>query len=289
MLFEDNARNRLRGIGIVVVLTFCMATTDACAKWLVRSIPVGEIVWLRFLFHAISSGIFLAPTYGRELFRVRSLRLQLLRAAMLGVMTVVNFTALKYLQLAELGAIQFSAPIFIALISGFVLGEHLGARRWLAILAGFGGVILIIRPGTQGFHPIMILSLANAAVSATFNLLTRRLAATESPAATQLMSALGAAVLFTPVALVQWEFPKDAVTWGVLVSSGVFGGLGHYLLAKAHRYASAAVLAPYLYLQMVYMAIWGWVLFDQLPDLAVVVGAITVVGSGLFMLYREVR
>lgn len=289
MLHLDSARNRRIGIGLITITTLCFATLDASAKWLIQTLPVLQVVWLRFLFHALLTSALLAPVYGRELWRVRHPRLQLLRSAMLATMTALNFWALQYLQLAETGAIQFSVPLLIALLSAWWLGEHLDWRRWLAILVGFVGVLLVIRPGSQAFHPAILLSVVNAVLYAVFNILTRRLAATESPAATQLMSALGATIVLTPFALAQWQTPATAELWLVLMGCGLFGGFGHFLVAQAHRYASAATLGPFLYQQIVYMTLWGWLLFGQIPDALVMVGAVVVVGSGLALLWVEVH
>lgn len=289
MLLTDNARNRRTGIALVTLTTLCFATLDACAKWLVQTLPVVEVVWLRFLGHVVFTSVALAPVYGRDLVRVRRWGLQLVRACMLMAMTGLNFWALQYLQLAETGAIQFSVPLMIAVISAWLLGEHLDLRRWLAIAAGFVGVLLVIRPGTSAFHPAILLSVGNAVLYAAFNLLTRKLAATESPAATNLMSAVGATVVLAPFAIAQWQWPADAWTWALLCVCGLCGGFGHFCVTQAHRYASAAVLSPFLYQQIVYMALWGWILFAQVPDAFVVAGSAVVVGSGLYLLWLEMR
>lgn len=285
----DSPQSRRIGIGLVTLATLCFATLDACAKWLVGSLPVFEVVWLRFLTHSVLMALLLAPVYGRELVRMRSVRLQLLRAAMLGAMTALNFWALQYLQLAETGAIQFSVPLMIGVISAWWLKERLDLRRWIAIVAGFTGVLLVIRPGTQGFHPAILLSVMNAVLYALFNLLTRRMVATESPASMQLISALGATVLLLPLASLQWQWPVGVGTWLLIATCGLCGGLGHYCVAKAHRYASAAVLAPFLYQQIIYMALWGWLVFAQVPDAFVVAGSLVVVTSGLYLLWLEMR
>lgn len=245
MLQEDTARNRRIGIGLVTLTTICFAALDTAAKWLVVALPVFQVVWMRFLTHVLLTSALLAPIYGRELVRVRQPGLQLLRAAMLASMTALNFWALQYLQLAETGAIQFSVPLLIALVSAWQLGERLDARRWLAIGAGFAGVLLVIRPGSHAFHPAILLSVANALIYAAFNLLTRRMAATESPAATQLMSAIGATVLIAPFALTHWVAPPDWRTWALLALCGLCGGLGHFFVALSHRYATAATLGPF--------------------------------------------
>ena len=289
MLKLEGDQSRRIGIGLVCLATFCFALLDAAAKWLVRELPVVEVVWLRFATHVLWMTLLLAPRYGAELMHMHSPRLHLLRAAMLASMTGLNFWALQYLQLAETGAIQFSVPIMIAVISAFWLGEHLDLRRWIAIGVGFAGVLLVIRPGTSGFHPAILLSVGNAVLYAAFNLLTRRLAATESPAATQLMSAIGATVLLTPFALLQWQWPSSWGTWAVICLCGFSGGMGHFCVTQAHRYASAAILGPFLYQQILYMTLWGWLLFAQVPDGFVIAGASVVVASGLYLLWLEMR
>ncbi len=289
MLHLDSAQGRRVGIGLVTLTTLCFATLDASAKWLIQTLPVLEVVWLRFLFHTLLTSALLAPVYGRDMLRLRRTGLHLLRALMLASMTALNFWALQYLQLAETGAIQFSVPLLIALFSAWWLGERLDWKRWLAILVGFAGVLLVIRPGTQGFHPAILLSVLNALLYAGFNMLARSMAATESPAATQLMSALGATVVLAPFALAQWQTPPTLQAWALLIGCGLFGGFGHFFVAQAHRYASAATLGPFLYQQILYMTLWGWLLFGQVPDAPVLIGAAIVVASGLALLWIEMR
>lgn len=289
LLQLDNERNRRIGIALVTLTTLCFATLDTCAKWLVQSLPVLQVVWLRFATHVLLTSALLAPRYGSDLVRVHDWKLQSLRAAMLGAMTALNFWALQYLQLAQTGSIQFSVPLLIALLSAWWLGERLDARRWMAIALGFGGVLLIIRPGSQAFHPALLLSVMNAVLYALFNMLTRRMVATENAASLQLMSAAGATVLLAPFALAQWQWPAHWSTWLIIGVCGLCGGMGHFMVAQAHRYASAATLGPFLYQQIVYMALWGWLVFGSVPDAAVVAGAGVVVCSGLYLLWLEVK
>jgi drug/metabolite transporter (DMT)-like permease len=285
----DPARQRRIGIALVTLATMCFSVIDVCAKWLVQTLPVAEVVWLRFASHVLLMAALLAPTRGAALVRVTSWPLQGLRALMLATMTALNFAALVYLQLAEVAAIQFSVPILIALISALVLAERLDARRWVAILTGFAGVLLVVRPGGQGFHPAIGLALINAALYALFNLLTRRMAAHETPESMQWLSALGAVVAIAPFAWWHWQWPAGGLTWAVVAACGLAGGLGHLLVAHAHRYASAAVLGPFLYQQIVYMTLWGWLVFSQVPDTFVVAGAAVVAMSGLYLLWLEVK
>lgn len=289
MLKADDAHSRRLGIGLVTLTTLCFAVLDTSAKWLVLSLPVVQVVWLRFVTHVLWMGLLLGPKHGRMLLKVASPKLQLLRGAMLAAMTGLNFWALQYLQLAETGAIQFSVPLLIALLSAWWLHERLDTRRWVAIVGGFIGVLLVIRPGSHAFHPAILLSVMNALLYAAFNLLTRRMAATDSPESTQLFSAAGAVVLMAPFALAQWQTPDRALQWAVIALCGLMGGLGHLFVAQAHRHASAAVLGPFLYQQILYMTLWGWLVFRQVPDAFVVAGAAVVVLSGLYLLWLEMR
>lgn len=284
-----DVHQRRIGIALVSLATFCFAALDACAKWLVQSLPVAEVVWLRFALHVVLMAAILAPTRGAALVRVASWRLQGLRALMMVAMTALNFAALRWLQLAETAAIQFSVPILIAVLSAFMLHEQLDARRWLAIGVGFAGVLLVVRPGAQGFHPAIGLAIINALLYAAFNLLTRRMAASETPESMQWLSALGAALAAAPLALAQWQWPAGWLAWAVIVTCGLMGGVGHLAVAHAHRHASAAVLGPFLYQQILYMSFWGWLVFAQVPDALVVAGAAVVVLSGLYLLWLEIR
>jgi drug/metabolite transporter (DMT)-like permease len=287
MLHPDSPRNRLIGIGLISLTYLFYALLDGGAKWLVRSLPVIELVWLRFASHVLFTGALLVPSHGLALVRTRRPGLQALRALLLLTMTFLNFTALQYLQLAVTSAIFFSVPIVIALLGAPLLGERLDARRWAAIVVGFFGVLVIVRPFGSVFHPAMLLSMAVAVLAAIFSILTRRLSEHDSPETTQFLSALGATAGLAPFAVAEWRTPASLFEWGMAMLLGVFGGLGHYFFAIAHRYAPATVLGPFVYQQVVYMALIGYFAFGDVPDRWVVVGVAIVMASGLYLLLRE--
>jgi len=289
MLHADSARNRLIGIGLVSATYFVFSLLDGSAKWLVQGMPVIMVVWLRFVGQVIFTGAALLPLRGLALVRTQHLRWHLLRTAMVVVMTLMNFWALQYLQLTVTSSIFFSAPIIIALISAPLLGEKLDAARLSAILVGFCGVLVIVRPGSADFHPAMLACVVNAVLYALFMLMTRRLAAYDSPETIQYLPALGATLALAPFALAGWEWPDSWREWTVACLLGVFGGLGHYLLALAHRYAPSSVIAPFVYQQVLYMALFGYIVFGDVPGAAVWTGAAIVIGSGLYLFARERR
>lgn len=289
MLQADSAANRLTGIALVSLTYLLFTVLDGSAKWLVGSLPLIVVVWLRFLTHALIAGVVLFPLRGLSLVRTRHLRWHAARSVMFIAMTGLNFWSLQYLQLAVTSSIFFIVPILIALMAAPLLGERLDAGRWAAILAGFAGMLVIVRPGGAEFHPAMLLALGNTVLYATFNLMTRRLAAYDSPETIQYLPAVGAAILLAPFALAGWQSPQGWLEWSVACLLGVLGGLGHYFLALAHRYAPATVLAPFLYQQVLYMALFGYLVFGDVPSPAVWIGAGIVIASGLYLFARERR
>jgi drug/metabolite transporter (DMT)-like permease len=289
VLHADSARNRLTGIGLISLTYVLFTLLDGSAKWLVQSVPVLVVVWLRFLTQTLLASALLFPMRGLALVRTRHLRWHVVRGLMFCAMTGINFWALQYLQLTVTASIFFTVPILIALMSAPLLGERMDAKRWSAILIGFAGVLVIVRPGSAAFHPAMLLSMVNAVLYAAFNLMTRKLAAYDPPETIQFLPAVVASVVLAPFALAAWETPQGWLEWLMLCLLGVFGGTGHQLLAMAHRYAPASTLAPFLYQQILYMALFGYVVFGTLPDAQVWLGAAIVVGSGLYLFARERR
>jgi drug/metabolite transporter (DMT)-like permease len=289
LLHADSARNRLIGIGLVSLCYLLFSLLDGSAKWLVGGMPVIMVVWLRFATHAVFAGIVLFPVKGVSLVKTTHWRWHMLRAAMFIAMTGINFWALQYLQLTVTSSIFFSVPLMIALASAALLGEKLDAGRWIAIAAGFAGVLVIVRPWGAEFHPAMLAAVVNAILYAGFLMMTRRLAAYDSPETIQYLPAVGAAIGLAPFALASWESPSGWLEWTVACLLGVLGGCGHYLLALAHRYAPSSVIAPFLYQQVIYMAAFGYLVFGDVPGPGVWIGAPVVIASGLYLFSRERR
>ena len=287
MLQADSARNRLIGIGLVSLTYLVFSLLDGSAKWLVGTMPVIMVVWLRFAIHVVVAGAVLFPLRGWSLVKTNHFRWHLVRGLMFMTMTGINFWALQYLQLTITSSIFFTVPLIIAVLGAPLLGEKLDAGRWTAIIVGFIGVLVIVHPWSADFHPAMLASLFNAALYAVFMMMTRRLAAYDSPETIQYLPAVTAAIGLAPFAIAAWEMPDTALEWTVACLLGVFGATGHYLLALAHRYAPATVIAPFLYQQVFYMAAFGYLLFGDVPGAAVWVGAAIVIASGLYLFHRE--
>ncbi len=289
MIFADTPSKRRIGIILGSLVTICFSVLDAAGKWLSTHTSLIEIVWFRFAIAAVFAIIALILKGKWQGFFKEDFRTQLLRAVMMVSMTFLSFAGLKYLQLAQTNSISFSTPIIIALISSYFLKEKLTINKWIAIIAGFLGVLIILDPLGQHFHPAMFFTMGHATVYALFNILTRKMASTSNPEITIVYSTVLPTVMLTPFALSQWQPPEQNLDYLIFIIAGLFGFLGHYLLAYAYRYAKPTTISPFFYQQMIYMVFLGWVVFDHVPHINVLFGAMIVIACGLYLLYMENR
>lgn len=278
----------LLGISLVVAAALIFALLDTNAKWLVvNGYPTMEVVFIRYLTQAVVMLAWLVPSYGVRAFRTANPKIEVFRALALLGTTAFNFFAMRYLPLTITGSLLFAAPIIVSVLSIPLLGEKVGWRRWLAILAGFAGVLVIIQPGGADFHPAIFLSIAMAVCYAFFNISNRMLAGVDSTEVQQLYVALIPTIGLLPFAFWDWVWPTDPLSWSLMLSLG-FGGLfGHILLTIAFRYADASILSPFIYPQVIFMALTSWLVFDQPPGLTIYVGTPIVIGSGFYIWWRE--
>ncbi len=277
---------RLRGILLMVAAFALFACLDATAKYLSAWFETPLIVFARYAFAVVYSLVFLWSTGTLSQMRARNLPLQIVRGLLLVGGTLLNFTAVRYLQLAETSSIMFSNPLWVCALSVPLLGEQVGPRRWLAVVIGFVGVMIIIRPGAEGFHWAAFLSLGAALSTALYQIATRKAAAYDSSETTLFYTALVGAVAVTPAVPGSWEMPTGWLL-AIMCTFGLFGAVGHQFLIVAHKLAPAPVLAPFVYSQIIWMVIIGYAVFGDLPDLWTVAGGLLVVSSGLYLLYRE--
>ncbi len=279
------------GILMMLVAWFLFATVDTSAKWLVvGGLPALQLAFMRYAGHfVISLGMVATGGLGVDQFRTRHAGLVILRALLLISATLLNFIALNYLPLTVTSAIMHSSPVIVCFLSNILLGERVGLWRWFAIVLGFCGVLIVIRPFGAAFHPAMLLVVYNATSLALYAVITRRLAGVVATDTMQVyMGALGTFALL-PFALWVWQMPASLLEWSVLIGLGVFGWAGHQFLTSAHRFGSANTLMPYTYSFMIYVSILGYLLFGTLPDVWTVAGALVIVMSGLIIWKREQR
>lgn len=281
-------RARLVGIALMCGTVVCFSGLDTSAKWLGRQgLDPLTITWARYAVSMVLIALFLNPVRKPALLRTSRPVLQLVRSALLFGSTIFNFFALRHLQLSESVTIQFATPLLVALVAGPMLGEWVGPRRLAAIAVGFLGVVVAVRPGFDGVQPAVLLCLANVVCYAFYILITRQLAAHDSTATTTLFSGLFGLVALTPILPFVWTAPASPLAWIVLLGTGAFGALGHWLLILAHARAPAAILAPFIYTQIIWMLVLGFGVFGDVPGPWTLAGAAIVVASGLYLLGRE--
>lgn len=272
----------------MVAAMVAFTTLDATAKQLVKELPPAVAVFGRYFVSIfLSLGVMLRGG-GFNLLVTRHPLLQALRGILLMGATILNFIAIMYLQLAQTAAIFFTVPLWVCALSMPLLGEHVGLKRWIAVGVGFFGVLVIMRPGTGSFQWAMLLSVGSAFCGGIYNIVTRKVGARDR-AETSLfyVSAVGALAAAAPLPWL-WQMPHG-VQWLMLAFMGLAGSTGHFMLIQAHRIAPASVLAPFMYTQIVWMILVGFIAFGDVPDLWTVAGAAIVVASGLFLFLGESR
>lgn len=262
---------------------------DTSAKYLVvHGMSAQFVAWARAAEHTVLALVLLRAWSNPRIFRTGNLWPHLLRGLFMFGSSYFNFEALKTLQLAQTVTVNFMSPMVVTALAGPLLGEWAGWRRWLAILVGFLGVLVVARPGMNHLG-IGFFYISCAMLSYSFYvLMTRQMTARETPESLIFFSALAPTILISP-AIVYATYPADGVQWALLLLLGFFGGMGHWLIIHAYRRASTTALAPYPYLQMIWMTVGGYVVFSQFPDGLTVVGGLIIAGSGLYIVHRERR
>jgi drug/metabolite transporter (DMT)-like permease len=250
---------------------------------------VPAIVWVRYIVHMALMLAVLAPRMGMALVRTANLRLQIIRGVVLTASSLVFLSALRLMPLAEAASIAFMTPIIIAVLAGPVLNEKVGGRTWLALAAGFAGVLLIVRPGGGLFTWAALLPLASAFMMAVYQMLTSKLAGRDASLTTLFYPAVIGTVLVPIVFPHQLALPAGPLDAGLFVLIGVLGGLGHFFLIRAHDYAPTSTLSPFMYAQLLTAVLLGWLVFGQLPDALSAVGMATIAASGLLLILGHRR
>ena len=286
---HGDENHRLRAIGLMALATLCFAALDSTGKYLIvtHGIPVIEVSWLRFVGHIVFNAVALWPLAFTPSLRSAKPMVQIFRSGLMVVTTGFNFLALRYLQLDQTITIFFLTPLLVAALAGPLLGEWVGWHRMLAILVGFFGVLLVMHPGIGSVHWAMLVALIATLGYAVYNIATRYLAAFDPATVTQTYTPLAGAIVLAAPALAAWQWPTDAFETLLLASLGFWGGLGHWFLILAHREAPAPVLAPFIYVGLIWMSALGFFVFGDVPTLWTLSGAAVVIVSGLYLLARE--
>lgn len=263
-----------------------LTMSDAATKWLTASLPIGEILFVRALVVSIAillivwrSGSFAGLRIGR--FRNIGTRSVLAVGS-----TFLIVASLARLPLSEVIAILFVGPLFIAVLATPLLGERVGVHRWFAVLIGFIGMLIMVRPGTAGFQFAALLPVVAAMVAATRDIVTRRISVAETSIAILFYSMIALTLAGLATAPFGWQ-PMDGGELAIVVLAGLLFGLGHYFVIEGYRYAEASVVSPYRYTNLIWAALLGFILWGEIPSVWVLAGTPLVVGSGLYILLHE--
>ncbi|MFT4190251.1 MAG: DMT family transporter [Comamonas sp.] len=255
------------GIVLAIAATACFGIFDTTTKYVItHGTPLIMALWMRYVFQACSTTAALAPRHGWAILRTRAPGLQLLRGLLLVSISLFSMFTLRFMPVGEFTAIMMMAPLLVTLMAVLVLKERVSVLRWLLLAAGFAGTLIIVRPGAGGFEWALLLPLGLVIVNTWFQVLTSRLAKLDPPATTHLYTGLIGALVASALVPFAWEQPSDLSTWLLLLLMGVCSSGGHYLLILAYGRSPAATLTPYLYGQIFFAVVGGWVAFDHAPD-----------------------
>ena len=282
-------RHRLIGIALMCGAVTLFACLDTTAKYLNTQMDTMQVTWARYTFAFVLTLFVFNPITHPRLLRTARLKLQLTRSVLLFLATAGNFLALRWMQLDEVLSIIFTFPFIVAIASGPLLGEWIGWRRWCAIGFGFAGVLLITRPGLGGVHPAALLSLGATIAYGFYAVITRIVSKVDSDQTSLFYSNFIGALIMLPIIPFVWTTPSSWLITLMLMAIGVLGSTGHFFLIAGHRLAPAAVLSPFVYTQLIWVVILGYLVFDHLPNTWTIAGGSMVVASGLYLLHRERR
>ena len=288
---RDRAAERiLAGIGLVVIAVACFATLDTATKLSTASVPILMGVWFRYAFQAVATTMVLLPCYGIEVLRTAHPRFQFLRGALLLGSSTLAFLSLRHMPLAEFTSIVLIAPLVVTLLAATTLKEEVSALRWVLVAGGFVGTLVILRPGGTVFSWVILLPLGLVVTNAWFQVLTSRLARTEKPLTMHFYTGwVGTLIATIPLPFV-WTSLPGLREWGLLCVMGFMGTVGHFFLILAYQRAPASTLTPYLYAQIAFAMLGGWLIYSYVPDATSLVGMalIAVCGAaGAWLTVRE--
>lgn len=262
----DRRAAALAGIGLTVAAMACFATLDTTTKYVCASVPLLMALWFRYAFQAVATTVVVLPLRGLRVLRTAHPEFQILRGALLLASSLFAFFSLKFMAVGEFTAIVMLTPLVITLLAAKALGEAVSPARWALVCGGFAGTLVIIRPGHDAFEWTTLLPLGLVISNSWFQVLTSKLAKTEDPVTMHLYTGwVGTLLASLPLPWVWATLPSTAL-WGGLLLMGATATVGHFLLILAYQRAPAATLTPYLYAQIGFAMLGGWLVFAHMPD-----------------------
>lgn len=279
----------LAGIALLVAAVACFAVLDTTTKAITLSVPVLMALWVRYAFQAIATSVAVLPKRGWSLPPTAHPKFQGLRGVLLLTTSLFAFFSLKYMPVGEFTAIVMITPLVMTLLAAFTLGERVSGLRWLLVTGGFVGTLIIIRPGGDNFDWAMLLPLGLVISHAWFQILTSRLARTEDPITMHfytgwvgtLLASVALPFVWTPLA--SWHL------WAGLALMGFAGTVGHFFMILAYARAPVSTLTPFLYAQIGFAMLGGWLVFSHVPDGLSVLGMLMIAVCGATGAWLTVR
>lgn len=285
-------RSTLAGIALVVAAGGCFAVLDTTTKYVSLSVPLLMALWFRYAFQAVATTVTVLPKRGMSVWRTMHPKFQVLRGVLLLASSLFAFASLKYMPVGEFTAIVMISPLAITVLAATVLKERVSVMRWLLVAGGFAGTVVIIRPGGAAFQWASLLPLCLVGTNAWFQVLTSRLARTEDPVTMHLYTGWVGTLVATLALPFVWTSLPDWSLWALLCFMGLMATVGHFMLILAYQRAPAATLTPYLYAQIAFAMLGGWIVFSHVPDGWSMLGMVMIAicgAGGAWLTVRETR
>lgn len=270
-----------RGIALAVLATACFALLDTTSQYVGGVVPVMMAVWLRFVVQAGMTAAMLWPSQGRSLFVTRAPWWQLLRGALMVTSGTVAYISLQHVPVGEFTAILMLVPLVITLLAAVLLREHVSALTWLLVAGGLTGALIVVRPKGSDLNIGMFLPLLLVVINALYQIVTSKMVKTEDPGTMHFYTGLTGLVFGTVALPWSWAPMQDPMLWLLVGLIGVFGSLGHYFMIKGYQKAPASRITPYMYTQIAFATLAGWVVFGYAPDEWTVLGIALIAVCGV--------
>ncbi|MGZ5194676.1 MAG: DMT family transporter [Ramlibacter sp.] len=280
------------GIALVVGACACFSALDTTTKFISATVPLLMALWFRYAFQAVATTVTVLPRRGMSALRTLHPKFQVLRGVLLLVSSLFAFASLKHMPVGEFTAIVMIAPLAITVLAATVLKEKVSAMRWALVAGGFAGTLVIIRPGAEAFQWASLLPLGLVASNAWFQVLTSKLARTEDPVTMHLYTGWVGTVLASIALPFVWTALPAWWMWAALGFMGFMATVGHFALILAYQRAPAATLTPYLYAQIAFAMLGGWLVFSHVPDRQSMIGILMIAvcgAGGAWLTVRESR
>ncbi len=276
------------GIGLMLLTMFFFVTLDATAKYLMQFYSVAQVIWGRFFFHMILVlAVLLSMKSGiKDKITSKKPSLQIARSFLMLATNGLFFIGIQTVDLTTATTIMFLTPIVVTILSIPVLGERVGMRRWIGVIIGFVGAMIIVRPGMIELDMAILILVVATFTHAFYQIYTREIRVYDDPLTSLLYTGLIGSIVMSTVVPFQWQWPEIA-HWPMFFLMGLMGCMGHFCLIRSLRIAPVSVVSPFSYTTLIWATGFSYILFDELPDYWVFVGATLIVASGLYILHRE--